>query len=52
MKEEKTIYSLILIALLTVSAYFLADTVDAMIGRSLEAAATITSAQGTEPSGA
>jgi general secretion pathway protein C len=44
MKEEKTIYSLILIALLTVSAYFLADTVDAMIGRSLEAAPKITSA--------
>ena len=43
MKEEKTIYNLILIALLTVSAYFLADTVDAMIGRSLEATATITS---------
>ena len=42
MKEEKTIYSLILIALLTVSAYFLADTVDAMIGRSLEAAPKIT----------
>jgi hypothetical protein len=43
MKEEKTIYNLILIALLTVSAYFLADTVDAMIGRSIEATATITS---------
>jgi len=43
MKEEKTLYSLILIALLTVSAYFLADTVDAMIGRSLEAAPQITS---------
>jgi len=38
MKEEKKIYSLVLIALLTVSAYFLADTVDALIGRSLEAA--------------
>jgi general secretion pathway protein C len=38
MKEEKTLYTLALIALLTVSAYFLADTVDAMIGRSLEAA--------------
>jgi len=43
MKEEKTIYSLILIALLTVSAYFLADTVDAVIGRSLEAAPQIAS---------
>jgi general secretion pathway protein C len=38
MKEEKTYYTLALIVLLTVSAYFLADTVDAMIGRSLEAA--------------
>ncbi len=43
MKEERTIYNIILIALLTVSAYFLADTVDAMIGRSLEAAPKITS---------
>ncbi len=38
MKKEKTIYTLVLVALLTVSAYFLADTVDAMIGRSLDAA--------------
>jgi len=38
MKENKTLYSLLLVALLTVSAYFLADTVDAMIGRSLDAA--------------
>jgi general secretion pathway protein C len=38
MKEEKTIYTLVLVALLTISAYFLADTVDAMIGRSLGAA--------------
>jgi general secretion pathway protein C len=38
MKEEKTIYTLVLVALLTISAYFLADTVDAMIGRSLDAA--------------
>jgi general secretion pathway protein C len=36
--KEKTLYTLVLVALLTVSAYFLADTVDAMIGRSLEAA--------------
>ena len=42
MKENKTLYTLVLIALLTVSAYFLADTVDAMIGRSLEAAPTFT----------
>jgi general secretion pathway protein C len=38
MKEQKTIYTLVLMALLTISAYFLADTVDAMIGRSLGAA--------------
>ena len=43
MKEDKTIYTLVLVALLTVSAYFLADTVDAMIGRSLEAAPKFTS---------
>ena len=42
MKENKTLYTLVLIALLTVSAYFLADTVDAMIGRSLEAAPRFT----------
>jgi general secretion pathway protein C len=42
MKENKTLYSLALVALLTVSAYFLADTVDAMIGRSLEAAPKFT----------
>jgi general secretion pathway protein C len=38
MKEQKTLHTLVLMALLTVSAYFLADTVDAMIGRSLDAA--------------
>jgi general secretion pathway protein C len=43
MKEDKKTYSLILVALLTVSAYFLADTVDAMIGRSLDAASRFTS---------
>lgn len=42
MKENKTIYTLLLVALLTVSAYFLADTVDAMIGRSLDAAPRFT----------
>lgn len=42
MKEEKTLYTLILVALLTASAYFLADTVDAMIGRSLDAAPKFT----------
>ena len=38
MNENKTLYTLVLVGLLTVSAYFLADTVDAMIGRSLDAA--------------
>ncbi len=42
MKENKTLYAFVLVALLTVSAYFLADTVDAMIGRSLEAAPRFT----------
>jgi general secretion pathway protein C len=37
MKEKKTLYTFALVALLTLSAYFLADTVDAMIGRSLDA---------------
>lgn len=38
MKENTKAYTLFLVALLTLSAYFLADTVDAMIGRSLSAA--------------
>ena len=42
MKENKTLYTLLLVALLTMSAYFLADTVDAMIGRSLDAAPRLT----------
>ncbi len=42
MKEEKTVYTLVLVALLTISAYFLADTVDAVIGRSLDAAPKFT----------
>jgi general secretion pathway protein C len=41
-KEEKTIYPIVLVVLLTLSAYFLADTVDAVIGRSLEAAPRFT----------
>jgi len=45
MKEEKTLYTVVLMMLLTVSAYFLADTVDALIGRSLEAAPRFTSPQ-------
>jgi general secretion pathway protein C len=42
MKENKTLYTLTVVALLTVSAYLLADTVDAMIGRSLNAAPSFT----------
>lgn len=43
MQEHKRTYTLILVTLLTLSAYFLADTVDALIGRTLEAAPTYTS---------
>ena len=42
MKANKRTYTLVLVALLTISAYFLADTVDAMIGRSLDAAPRFT----------
>lgn len=42
MKENKKTFTLVLVALLTVSAYFLADTVDAVIGRSLDAAPRFT----------
>ena len=48
MKKDTTLYTLSLVALLTLSAYFLADTVDAMIGRSLEAAPKYTSALGQD----
>ncbi len=48
MKENKTLYTLLLVALLTVSAYFLADTVDAMIGRSLDAAPRLTAPVGRD----
>jgi general secretion pathway protein C len=41
MKESARLYTFALIALLTLSAYFLADTVDAMIGRSLDASAKV-----------
>jgi type II secretion system protein C len=44
MKKDTTLYMVALVVLLTISAYFLADTVDAMIGRSLEAAPKYTSA--------
>jgi len=43
MREYKKTYSMVLAALLTVSAYFLADTADALIGRSLEASPHFTS---------
>lgn len=42
MKESSKAYTLAMIALLTLSAYLLADTVDAMIGRSLDATAKVT----------
>ncbi len=42
MKKSKRTYTIILVALLTLSAYFLADTVDAVIGRSLDAAPRFT----------
>jgi general secretion pathway protein C len=41
MKESTRLYTFALIALLTLSAYLLADTVDAMIGRSLDASAKV-----------
>ena len=41
MNESSKPYTLALIALLTLSAYLLADTVDAMIGRSLDASAKV-----------
>ncbi len=44
MKDDKIIFNLSLVFLLTLSAYFLADTVDAVIGRSLEAAPVIATA--------
>jgi len=48
MKDNKTTYTLVLVALLTISAYFLADTVDALIGRSLEAAPRFTAPVGRD----
>ena len=43
MQEHKKTYTLVLVTFLTLSAYFLADTVDALIGRTLEAAPKYTS---------
>jgi hypothetical protein len=42
MKDDKAIFTIALGVLLTLSAYFLADTVDAVIGRSLDAAPMFT----------
>jgi general secretion pathway protein C len=50
MKETGKFHTLALIALLTVSAYLLADTVDAMIGRSLDAAPKFTGPMSAERS--
>jgi len=48
MKENKKFYTLAVVALLTLAAYFLADTVDAVIGRSLDAAPKFTGPIGQE----
>jgi len=45
MKENKTTYTLTLAALLTVSAYFSADIVDSLIGRTLEASPQFSASQ-------
>ncbi len=50
MKESGKLYTLSLLALLTLAAYFLADTVDSVIGRSLEAAPTFTGPMSAERS--
>lgn len=39
LKKNKTTYTVALVIFLTLSAYFLADTVDALLGRTLEASA-------------
>ncbi len=52
MKESGKLYTISLIALLTIAAYFLADTVDAMIGRSLDAAPRFTGPMSAERSAA
>jgi general secretion pathway protein C len=51
MKENTRIYTLALVALLTLSAYLLADTVDAMVGRSLDATAKVTAPVNQERAG-
>jgi general secretion pathway protein C len=49
MNQNNKIYSAILLALLTLSAYCLADTVDAVIGRSLDAAPKFTTPAESKP---
>jgi general secretion pathway protein C len=51
MKENSKPYTLALIVLLTLSAYLLADTVDAMIGRSLDATAKVSTPVNQERAG-
>ncbi len=51
MKEGSKLYTLALLALLTLSAYLLADTVDAMIGRSLDASAKVSTPVNQERAG-
>jgi general secretion pathway protein C len=51
MKENSKPYTLALIVLLTLSAYLLADTVDAMIGRSLDATAKVSTQINQERAG-
>lgn len=51
MNESTKVHTLALVALLTLSAYLLADTVDAMIGRSLDAAPQFTGPMTQERAG-
>lgn len=51
MHEDRKWFTMLLVALLTLSAYFLADTVDAVIGRSLDAAPRFTGPAGQERAG-
>jgi general secretion pathway protein C len=51
MKAQSRLHSLALVALLTLSAFLLADTVDTVIGRSLDAAPILTGPVTREPRG-
>ena len=51
MKESTGLYTFALVALIPLSAYLLADTVDAMIGRSLDASAKVERPVGQERAG-